>query len=79
MPNQNAPLILREDGVNAVQYTYRVTWKVRYTISTVFTSSLYACFCQESDTPWATRWDNYLHIFDPVSFLALFMDLDFET
>ncbi|EEB87745.1 hypothetical protein MPER_14790, partial [Moniliophthora perniciosa FA553] len=19
----------------------------------------------ESDTPWATRWDNYLHIFDP--------------
>ncbi|KAI0733184.1 endosomal P24A protein [Fomitopsis betulina] len=46
MPNQNAPLILREDGVNAVQYTYRVTWK-------------------ESDTPWATRWDNYLHIFDP--------------
>lgn len=20
---------------------------------------------QESDTPWATRWDNYLHIFDP--------------
>lgn len=25
---------------------------------------------QESDTPWATRWDNYLHIFDPVSHLA---------
>lgn len=24
-------------------------------------------FVQESDTPWATRWDNYLHIFDPVS------------
>ncbi|EIW83085.1 hypothetical protein CONPUDRAFT_121466 [Coniophora puteana RWD-64-598 SS2] len=20
---------------------------------------------EESDTPWATRWDNYLHIFDP--------------
>ena len=20
---------------------------------------------QESDTPWATRWDHYLHIFDP--------------
>lgn len=20
---------------------------------------------RESDTPWATRWDNYLHIFDP--------------
>ncbi|KZT72084.1 hypothetical protein DAEQUDRAFT_809354 [Daedalea quercina L-15889] len=45
-PNQNTPLILRETGENAVQYTYRITWK-------------------ESDTPWATRWDNYLHIFDP--------------
>lgn len=26
---------------------------------------------QESATPWATRWDNYLHIFDPVGVLAL--------
>lgn len=29
---------------------------------------------QESDTPWATRWDNYLHIFDPVRlFTATFL------
>ncbi|KAF9012356.1 hypothetical protein BDQ17DRAFT_1343744 [Cyathus striatus] len=40
------PLILHEDRVQSVRYTYRVTWN-------------------ESDTPWATRWDNYLHIFDP--------------
>lgn len=25
----------------------------------------YRVIWQESDTPWATRWDNYLHIFDP--------------
>ncbi|KAG8714449.1 hypothetical protein FRC08_011913 [Ceratobasidium sp. 394] len=25
----------------------------------------YSVSWQESDTPWATRWDNYLHIFDP--------------
>ncbi|EJD03325.1 Nonaspanin [Fomitiporia mediterranea MF3/22] len=25
----------------------------------------YRVFWTESDTPWATRWDNYLHIFDP--------------
>lgn len=33
---------------------------------------------QESATPWATRWDNYLHIFDPVGIwaqLALFVQL----
>ncbi|CAE6513797.1 unnamed protein product [Rhizoctonia solani] len=25
----------------------------------------YTIHWEESDTPWATRWDNYLHIFDP--------------
>jgi len=30
--------------------------RVRYT---------YRVTWNESDTPWATRWDNYLHIFDP--------------
>ncbi|KAI0703337.1 Nonaspanin [Cerioporus squamosus] len=25
----------------------------------------YRVMWDESDTPWATRWDNYLHIFDP--------------
>ncbi|KAI0355555.1 Nonaspanin [Trametes cingulata] len=25
----------------------------------------YTVLWEESDTPWATRWDNYLHIFDP--------------
>ncbi|KAF8161119.1 hypothetical protein B0H34DRAFT_795956 [Crassisporium funariophilum] len=40
------PLILNEDQLQPIRYTYRVTWN-------------------ESDTPWATRWDNYLHIFDP--------------
>ncbi|PSR81173.1 hypothetical protein PHLCEN_2v6508 [Hermanssonia centrifuga] len=30
--------------------------RVRYT---------YRVTWSESDTPWATRWDNYLHIFDP--------------
>jgi transmembrane 9 superfamily protein 2/4 len=25
----------------------------------------YRVLWSESDTPWATRWDNYLHIFDP--------------
>ena len=38
-PNQNTPLILREDGVNAVRYTYRVTWKVRPAISTILSGS----------------------------------------
>ncbi|KAG2016055.1 endosomal P24A protein [Coprinopsis cinerea AmutBmut pab1-1] len=32
------------------------TQAVRYT---------YRVTWMESDTPWATRWDNYLHIFDP--------------
>ncbi|KZP34674.1 hypothetical protein FIBSPDRAFT_1035660 [Athelia psychrophila] len=32
------------------------TQAVRYT---------YRVTWNESDTPWATRWDNYLHIFDP--------------
>ncbi|KAK2463253.1 hypothetical protein APHAL10511_004908 [Amanita phalloides] len=32
------------------------TQTVRYT---------YRVMWNESDTPWATRWDNYLHIFDP--------------
>ncbi|KAF8131697.1 hypothetical protein EV363DRAFT_1217485 [Boletus edulis] len=32
------------------------TTTVRYT---------YRVTWDESDTPWATRWDNYLHIFDP--------------
>ncbi|CAA7261611.1 unnamed protein product [Cyclocybe aegerita] len=40
------PMILSEDGLQSIRYTYRVSWN-------------------ESDTPWATRWDNYLHIFDP--------------
>ncbi|KAF9049763.1 endosomal P24A protein [Panaeolus papilionaceus] len=30
--------------------------KIRYT---------YRVTWNESDTPWATRWDNYLHVFDP--------------
>jgi transmembrane 9 superfamily member 2/4 len=25
----------------------------------------YSVEWEESDTPWATRWDNYLHVFDP--------------
>jgi len=33
-----------------------VTQPVRFT---------YRVTWKESDTPWATRWDNYLHIFDP--------------
>ncbi|OBZ67000.1 Transmembrane 9 superfamily member 1 [Grifola frondosa] len=41
-----APLILQENQMNTVRYSYRVMWN-------------------ESSTPWATRWDNYLHIFDP--------------
>ncbi|KIM40104.1 hypothetical protein M413DRAFT_28631 [Hebeloma cylindrosporum] len=32
------------------------TQPIRYT---------YRVMWNESDTPWATRWDNYLHIFDP--------------
>ncbi|KAF8973240.1 Nonaspanin [Flammula alnicola] len=32
------------------------TQAVRYT---------YRISWNESDTPWATRWDNYLHVFDP--------------
>ncbi|KAF8658318.1 hypothetical protein AX16_002087 [Volvariella volvacea WC 439] len=32
------------------------TRSIRYT---------YRVTWNESDTPWATRWDNYLHIFDP--------------
>ncbi|KAF5321341.1 hypothetical protein D9619_001767 [Psilocybe cf. subviscida] len=32
------------------------TQTVRYT---------YRVSWNESDTPWATRWDNYLHVFDP--------------
>ncbi|EMD37390.1 hypothetical protein CERSUDRAFT_114062 [Gelatoporia subvermispora B] len=44
--SNDPPLVLQEDQVQTVRYTYRVIWS-------------------ESDTPWATRWDNYLHIFDP--------------
>ncbi|THV02328.1 endosomal P24A protein [Dendrothele bispora CBS 962.96] len=35
---------------NLPQQTIRYTYRVTF---------------NESDTPWATRWDNYLHIFDP--------------
>lgn len=60
-----APLILKEDAENRVRYTYRVTWSVR---ATSFLYQPHSDFItQKSDTPWATRWDNYLHIFDPVS------------
>jgi transmembrane 9 superfamily protein 2/4 len=64
------PLVLSEDRSQAVRYTYRITWSV----------SVYSKVCtgapdivQESDTPWATRWDNYLHIFDPkIHWFSLF-------
>ncbi|KIY50336.1 hypothetical protein FISHEDRAFT_39632 [Fistulina hepatica ATCC 64428] len=45
----NTPLILKEDGNDLLQ-TVRYTYRVSW---------------EESATPWATRWDNYLHIFDP--------------
>ncbi|KAF6762985.1 endosomal P24A protein [Ephemerocybe angulata] len=40
------------------------TQAIRYT---------YRVTWSESDTPWATRWDNYLHIFDPkIHWFSLF-------
>ncbi|KAH8119533.1 Nonaspanin [Phellopilus nigrolimitatus] len=45
-----------ETSSSALFLNERQETQVRYT---------YRVFWTESDTPWATRWDNYLHIFDP--------------
>ncbi|KNZ63645.1 hypothetical protein VP01_1118g5 [Puccinia sorghi] len=49
------PMHLSEQNDNTVPYTYSVIWTVINTI----------IWGNESTTPWATRWDHYLHIFDP--------------
>jgi transmembrane 9 superfamily protein 2/4 len=75
------PLILSEDQQNTVRYTYRVTWNVRFlgflNLSLLTTTNYsrnrilhgYVCRIPTSvHTHFhlkATRWDNYLHIFDP--------------
>jgi transmembrane 9 superfamily protein 2/4 len=40
------PVVLNENEVNKVTFTYDVYWRL-------------------SPTPFATRWDNYLHVYDP--------------
>jgi transmembrane 9 superfamily protein 2/4 len=42
----NTPMVLNENVVNKVTFTYEVYWRL-------------------SPTPFATRWDNYLHVYDP--------------
>ncbi|EKM80987.1 hypothetical protein AGABI1DRAFT_112692 [Agaricus bisporus var. burnettii JB137-S8] len=44
------------DSDNELSLNEDQTQAVRYT---------YRVTWNESDTPWATRWDNYLHIYDP--------------
>lgn len=62
------PLILSEDSSNRVRYSYRVTWSVCVPRQLcIYLPNI----SQESETPWATRWDNYLHIFDPVGCVVL--------
>ncbi|KAF8200786.1 hypothetical protein BJ912DRAFT_1038517 [Pholiota molesta] len=43
-------------GASPLQLNEDQTQPVRYT---------YRVSWNQSDTPWATRWDNYLHVFDP--------------
>ncbi|KAL0575741.1 Transmembrane 9 superfamily member 2 [Marasmius crinis-equi] len=54
---QDAPATCEtgEDGP-ALVLNASAPQEIRYT---------YRVTWNESDTPWATRWDNYLHIFDP--------------
>ncbi|KAG7098584.1 hypothetical protein E1B28_000513 [Marasmius oreades] len=45
-----------EDKIKSLVLDEKTTQSIRYT---------YRVTWNESATPWATRWDNYLHIFDP--------------
>ncbi len=75
------PLLLNEDQTQAIRYSYRVSWNVsesilyyiqysnfifcigiRYTLGRfkAFIANNYIDFAIQ-----ATRWDNYLHVFDP--------------
>ena len=60
------PIVLSETQNTTVTYTYRVTWNVRTHVWNARQHHRLTHAPQESDTPWATRWDNYLHVFDPV-------------
>ncbi|CAL1706851.1 unnamed protein product [Somion occarium] len=54
--NQDDPADCDATNVKHLQLDGNSTNRVRYS---------YRVTWSESDTPWATRWDNYLHIFDP--------------
>ena len=60
-----SPLILSETQGGLVRYSYRVFWNVRIFSLRFLSGFPPYVFEKESETPWATRWDNYLHIFDP--------------
>ncbi|KAI0789132.1 Nonaspanin TM9SF [Abortiporus biennis] len=54
--DQDAPIDCDATETSALILNEGSDNRVRYT---------YRITWSESDTPWATRWDNYLHIFDP--------------
>ncbi|KAG7449497.1 uncharacterized protein BT62DRAFT_985108 [Guyanagaster necrorhizus] len=54
-PQEAAPTCETEN-VSPLILSETQSQSIRYT---------YRVTWNESDTPWATRWDNYLHIFDP--------------
>jgi transmembrane 9 superfamily protein 2/4 len=53
---QNDPPACEGQGVRPLQLREGETQAIRYS---------YRVMWNESATPWATRWDNYLHTFDP--------------
>ncbi|KAJ7680358.1 Nonaspanin TM9SF [Mycena polygramma] len=53
---QDGPALCDSEGAAPLLLTEDQTHTIRYT---------YRVTWNESDTPWATRWDNYLKIFDP--------------
>lgn len=61
----NGPLVLSEaDGAkNKFYYTYRHV--LRFYPPFMYTECAFSVYWEESSTPWATRWDNYLRVYDP--------------
>ncbi|KAF9501505.1 hypothetical protein BDN71DRAFT_1380032 [Pleurotus eryngii] len=53
---QDGPATCEFEGATPLILSETMPQTVRYS---------YRVTWNESDTPWATRWDNYLHIFDP--------------
>lgn len=59
---EGGPMVLKAN--DRVVYTYSVNWVVRAIEENVCEYILNSVY-QLSQTPWATRWDNYLSVLDP--------------